>query len=323
MNNLISQNQFEIQSNEYLKKITDLEFENSVLSQKNKLLEKKLESLTTKYNDLKKELFDIEEHINYCKDNQIQLVEYNKNDNKKQASTEINKDNFNVFKNKIKTLFEYDDNFLNTDSDIVVYNMIIDNIMELKTQNLSLRRAVEGFKNIIEKNNNNKNYNNFNYKNININNINNNNNTDDDNNLNDGNITPISPIEYNKNFNYNINNMNNNYNSNNNSFDIDDKEKLMNNNFDNIANNDNIGGGYTYNIVDAVSETNDMDKYYINDDINKRCLNSKRDFNDLMNNINNLHKVFKTESYNFEKPKITTNNYSYLLNRPRKYHKYI
>jgi hypothetical protein len=319
MNNLISQNQFEIQSNEYLKKITDLEFENSVLSQKNKLLEKKLESLTTKYNDLKKELFDIEEHINYCKDNQIQLVEYNKNDNKKQASTEINKDNFNVFKNKIKTLFEYDDNFLNTDSDIVVYNMIIDNIMELKTQNLSLRRAVEGFKNIIEKNNNNKNYNNFNYKNI--NNINNN--TDDDNNLNDGNITPISPIEYNKNFNYNINNMNNNYNSNNNSFDIDDKEKLMNNNFDNIANNDNIGGGYTYNIVDAVSETNDMDKYYINDDINKRCLNSKRDFNDLMNNINNLHKVFKTESYNFEKPKITTNNYSYLLNRPRKYHKYI
>jgi hypothetical protein len=323
MNNLISQNQFEIQSNEYLKKITDLEFENSVLSQKNKLLEKKLESLTTKYNDLKKELFDIEEHINYCKDNQIQLVEYNKNDNKKQASTEINKDNFNVFKNKIKTLFEYDDNFLNTDSDIVVYNMIIDNIMELKTQNLSLRRAVEGFKNIIEKNNNNKNYNNFNYKNININNINNNNNTDDDNNLNDGNITPISPIEYNKNFNYNINNMNNNYNSNNNSFDIDDKEKLMNNNFDNIANNDNIKGGYTYNIVDAVSETNDMDKYYINDDINKRCLNSKRDFNDLMNNINNLHKVFKTESYNFEKPKITTNNYSYLLNRPRKYHKYI
>jgi hypothetical protein len=322
MNNLISQNQFEIQSNEYLKKITDLEFENSVLSQKNKLLEKKLESLTTKYNDLKKELFDIEEHINYCKDNQIQLVEYNKNDNKKQASTEINKDNFNVFKNKIKTLFEYDDNFLNTDSDIVVYNMIIDNIMELKTQNLSLRRAVEGFKNIIEKNNNNnKNYNNFNYKNININNINTN--TDDDNNLNDGNITPISPIEYNKNFNYNINNMNNNYNSNNNSFDIDDKEKLMNNNFDNIANNDNIGGGYTYNIVDAVSETNDMDKYYINDDINKRCLNSKRDFNDLMNNINNLHKVFKTESYNFEKPKITTNNYSYLLNRPRKYHKYI
>ena len=319
MNNLISQNQFEIQSNEYLKKITDLEFENSVLSQKNKLLEKKLESLTTKYNDLKKELFDIEEHINYCKDNQIQLVEYNKNDNKKQASTEINKDNFNVFKNKIKTLFEYDDNFLNTDSDIVVYNMIIDNIMELKTQNLSLRRAVEGFKNIIEKNNNNKNYNNFNYKNI--NNINNN--TDDDNNLNDGNITPISPIEYNKNFNYNINNMNNNYNSNNNSFDIDDKEKLMNNNFDNIANNDNIRGGYTYNIVDAVSETNDMDKYYINDDINKRCLNSKRDFNDLMNNINNLHKVFKTESYNFEKPKITTNNYSYLLNRPRKYHKYI
>ena len=319
MNNLISQNQFEIQSNEYLKKITDLEFENSVLSQKNKLLEKKLESLTTKYNDLKKELFDIEEHINYCKENQIQLVEYNKNDNKKQTSTELNKDNFNVFKNKIKTLFEYDDNFLNTDSDIVVYNMIIDNIMELKTQNLSLRRAVEGFKNIIEKNNNNKNYNNFNYKNI--NNINNN--TDDDNNLNDGNITPISPIEYNKNFNYNINNMNNNYNSNNNSFDIDDKEKLMNNNFDNIANNDNIGGGYTYNIVDAVSDTNDMDKYYINEDINKRCLNSKRDFNDLMNNINNLHKVFKTESYNFEKPKITTNNYSYLLNRPRKYHKYI
>ena len=37
MNN---QNQFDIQSKEFLKKITDLEFENSVLSQKNKFSKK-------------------------------------------------------------------------------------------------------------------------------------------------------------------------------------------------------------------------------------------------------------------------------------------
>ena len=330
MNNQKVQNQFEIQSKEFLKKITDLEFENSVLSQKNKLLEKKLESLTTRYNDLKKELFDIEEHINFCKDNQIQLVNYNQNqnqnDNKKPVSTEMSKDNFNVFKNKIKTLFEYDDNFLNTDSDIVVYNMIIDNITELKTQNLSLRRAVEGYKNIIEKNNNinlsnnNNNYQKNNYKNYNT--INNNiNNIDDNNNLNDGNINPISPIGYDQRFNFNINNKNN-YSINNNSLDIDDNDKILNNNINN--NIDNVGGGYTYNIIGSESDINDADKYYMNDEsINKRCMNSKRDFNDLMNNINKLHKVFQTENYNYESPKMTTNNYSYLLNKPRIYHKYI
>ena len=66
MNNQEDRTSLEIQNQEFIKKITDLEFENSLLSQKNKNLEQKLESLTIKYNDLKKELFDIEQHINFC-----------------------------------------------------------------------------------------------------------------------------------------------------------------------------------------------------------------------------------------------------------------
>ena len=80
-------NQFEIQANEYIKKIEDLEYQNSLLSQKNKLLEKQLESFTNKYNDLKQEVFDIEEHFNYCKDNQLEIInltqEESKNNKKK------------------------------------------------------------------------------------------------------------------------------------------------------------------------------------------------------------------------------------------------
>ena len=164
--------QFEIQTNEYIKKIADLEFENSLLSQKNTLLEKQLESLTNKYNELKKELFDIEEHINFCKDNQIKIINFNQNEDNKNKK-EINQNNFYAFKNKIKILFEYDDNFMNTDSEIAVFNMIIDNITDIKSENLSLRKALEDLKNIIDKNNFNNNINN-NYNNINMNNIDNN-----------------------------------------------------------------------------------------------------------------------------------------------------
>ena len=170
--------QFEIQTNEYIKKITDLEFQNSLLTQKNTLLEKQLESLTNKYNELKKELFDIEEHINFCKDNQVKIINFSQNDTNKNKK-EINPNNFYAFKNKIKILFEYDDNFMNTDSEITVFNMIIDNITDIKSENLSLRKALEDLKNIIDKNNFNNNINN-NFNNINLgNNLN-----DVDNNIN-------------------------------------------------------------------------------------------------------------------------------------------
>ena len=247
MNSQKAQTQFEIQTNEFIKKITDLEFENSLLSQKNKLLEKKLESLTNKYNDLKKELFDIEEHINFCKDNQIQLVNYNQTGNTN--PNEINKENFNAFKNKIKILFEYDDNFIKTDSDIVAYNMIIDNITSLKNDNLSLRKTLEDLKSIIDKNNRN-NYNNNNI-NLNLNNINN-----LESNLNNNNISPIGLERH---FNNNINN----FGMDNDSFDIDNKDQNLNNN--------NIG--YTYNIISGSEQNNNIPQNYQNYDIDKRCMN--------------------------------------------------
>ncbi len=297
INSQKAQTQFEIQTNEFIKKITDLEFENSLLSQKNKLLEKKLESLTNKYNDLKKELFDIEEHINFCKDNQIQLVNYTQTGNINQ--NEINKENFNAFKNKIKILFEYDDNFIKTDSDIVVYNMIIDNITSLKNDNLSLRKTLEDLKSIIDKNNRN-NYNNNNI-NLNIKNINN-----LESNLNNNNISPIG-LE--KHFNNNINN----FGMDNDSFDIDNKEQNLNNN--------NIG--YTYNIISGSEHNNNILQNYQNYDIDKRCMNSKMYLNNLMNNIDDLQKVFKTENFNYDLPKTNKNKYSSSLNKRRLYHKYI
>jgi len=297
MNNQKAQTQFEIQTNEFIKKITDLEFENSLLSQKNKLLEKKLESLTNKYNDLKKELFDIEEHINFCKDNQIQLVNYTQTGNINQ--NEINKENFNAFKNKIKILFEYDDNFIKTDSDIIVYNMIIDNITSLKNDNLSLRKSLEDLKSIIDKNNrNNSNNNNINLNIKNINNL--------ESNLNN-NI--ISPIGLEKHFNNNINN----FGMDNDSFDIDNKEQNLNNN--------NIG--YTYNIISGSEHNNNILQNYQNYDIDKRCMNSKMYLNNLMNNIDDLQKVFKTENFNYDLPKTNKNKYSSSLNKRRLYHKYI
>ena len=151
-------NQLEIKNNEFIKKITDLEFEKSLLSQKNKLLEKKLESLTKKYNELQKELIDIETHIDFCKENQIQIVDLAQKDQSNQK--EINQNNFYNFKNKIKILFEYDDDFLNIESDSTVFNMIIDNIKNIQNDNLNLRRTLEDLKGLIEKNNN-QNINNY------------------------------------------------------------------------------------------------------------------------------------------------------------------
>ena len=258
--------QFEIQANEYIKKIADLEFDNSTLSQRNKLLEKRLETLTKKYNDLKKEIFDIEEHINYCKINELDLVNFNQKGNS--HKNELNQENFNIFKNKIKTLFEYDDKFMNLDSEITVFNMIIDDITHIKNENLNLRKALEDLKNIIEENNNNKFNNNLSISNYDS-----------------------------KNFIVENNSL---------------KEKnIRNNNYD-----------YTYDITNS-REMNDINlKNYQNyDDIDKLGMNSKMDLNSLMNNIDNLQKVFKTENDMYDIPK-SSNNYSYGFNK-HLYHKYI
>ena len=288
MNYQKEQNPLEIQNNEFIKKISNLEYENLLLSQKNKLIEKKLESLTIKYNNLKKELFDIEEHIAFCKENQMQLVNYNQNQNPKNDNPkELNPDNFNTFKNKIKILFEYDNAFLNIDSDITVFNMIIDNITNIKNENLNLRKTVEDLKKIIEKRNN------------------------DIYNYNIGNNIKI-----------NNNNMDKAFQVKNNIQGVDNSLKInRNKGNEKLFNNK----GYTYHIVTGsgsdMSKNLNSNLEYNYDDIEKRCMNSKMYLNNLMNNIDNLQKVFKTES-NYDLPKSTTKN-NYSFSRPRCYHKYI
>jgi hypothetical protein len=238
MNNISGKNQFEIQAKEYIKKIEDLQFENSLLSQKNKLLEKQLESLTNKYNDLKKEIFDIEEHINFCKENQLDLINLNQKDNIGNIK-EINQQNFNIFKNKIKLLFEYDENFMKTDSEEVVFNMIIDNINNIKNENLNLRKTLEDLKKIMESNNKNNNMNVYN--NIDTNNINNFNeiNNEQSFNYNKNNIGMV-----NDGFTYDITtDLDNNYDLNNDNFNNMNKSKtlkkdlnILMNNIDNLNN---------------------------------------------------------------------------------------
>ena len=287
-------NQLEIENSEFIKKITDLEFEKSLLSQKNKLLEKKLESLTKKYNELQKELIDIETHIDFCKENQIQIVDLAQKDQSNQK--EINQNNFYNFKNKIKILFEYDDDFLNNDSDSTVFNMIIDNIKNIQNDNLNLRRTLEDLKGLIEKNNN---------QNINNNYIINNrkefnNNNNDVNNINLGNMENLNmdihnPIIYEKHFNYDKNNIGFGQDS-----IITDEEKILRNN--------------NYN-----------NKYDINYNPNPIYNNnSKIDLNNLMNSIDNLQNVFTSEEDNMNYPSLHNKKYSSQLNRQhRLYHKYI
>ena len=131
---------------ELVKKIKELEFMNSSLIQTNELLTKKLNNLTEKYNSLKNDLYDMDLHIIFCKKNLIELVQYNKEENQQKIDN-----NFILFKKKIKMLFEYDDDFMKTDSDITVYNMIIDNIKQIKHENLLLNKNLQELKNFNKK----------------------------------------------------------------------------------------------------------------------------------------------------------------------------
>ena len=126
-----------------IKKIKYLEYINSSLKQTNQLLSNKLYSITKKYNDLKNELYDTECHINFCKKNLLDLIDFKKEQKEKKDK------NFMVFKNKIKTLFEYGDDFMKTNSETVVFNMIIDNIKNILEENTSLRKNLFELKKVI------------------------------------------------------------------------------------------------------------------------------------------------------------------------------
>ena len=247
----------EFEGEVFEKKIRDLEFEKLFLSQKNNLLEKQLESITNQYNDLKKELLDIEEHISFCKENQLQLLNFIENE---KNSPNLNQNNFSIFKSKIKTLFEYSDDFLKTDSETTIFNMIIDNIKNLQDENLTLRKTLEDLNNLIGKNKKNNDDYNFenNYNNKTIKNISSSN--------------SFAPNEYiNKN---NINYNNNIYNFNNYSLD-------------NNMTNENI----SYDNFNNIDDTNEMN--YINDNFGEKDVNSKVYFDELMNSVNNIKNVFK------------------------------
>ena len=126
-----------------IKKIKYLEYINSSLKQTNQLLSNKLYSITKKYNDLKNELYDTECHINFCKKNLLDLIDFKKEQKEKKDK------NFMIFKNKIKTLFEYGDDFMKTNSETVVFNMIIDNIKNILEENTSLRKNLFELKKVI------------------------------------------------------------------------------------------------------------------------------------------------------------------------------
>ena len=126
-----------------IKKIKYLEYINSSLKQTNQLLSNKLYSITKKYNDLKNELYDTECHINFCKKNLLDLIDFKKEQKEKKDK------NFMIFKNKIKTLFEYGDDFMKTNSETVVFNMIIDNIKNILEENTSLRKNLFELKKIL------------------------------------------------------------------------------------------------------------------------------------------------------------------------------
>ena len=127
-----------------IERIKYLEFLNSSLIQTNKLLSNQLCSLTKKYNDLKNELYDTECHINFCKQNLVELISFKKEEDKEKKDK-----NFLIFKNKIKTLFKYGDDFMKTNSDMIVYNMIIDSIEIIQEENIYLRKNLDELKKVI------------------------------------------------------------------------------------------------------------------------------------------------------------------------------
>ena len=142
-----------------LQRIKYLEHLNSLLKQTNKLLSNKLISLTKKYNDLKNELFDTECHINFCKKNLTELIAFKKEEDKDTPNK-----NFLTFKNKINSLFGYGDNFMKINSEITIYNIIIDNIQSIQEENINLRKSLDEMHKILYNSNESNNDNNY-YKN--------------------------------------------------------------------------------------------------------------------------------------------------------------
>ena len=86
------------------------------------------------------------------KQNLVELISFKKEEDKEKKDK-----NFVIFKNKIKTLFKYGDDFMKTDSEIIIFNMIIDNIENIQEENISLRKNLEELKKIIYQNNDNNN----------------------------------------------------------------------------------------------------------------------------------------------------------------------
>ena len=181
-------------------------------------------------------------------------------------------------------------------SDKIIFNMIIDDIKDIKNENLELKQSLEDLNKLNYYNKNNINYNNFNY-NENIN------------------MDKLSPITHKKNI--NVGNMG--LGLENDSFISDDKEKILRNNKNYINNYDNA-----YKVKNQPYMNNNLDENYEN--IEKRCINSNRHLNNLINNVDNMKAFLNDMEFNELPPsqnKYSNMNYLSSINKHRLCHKYI
>ena len=175
-------------------------------------------------------------------------------------------------------------------SDTIIFNMIIDDIKDIKNENLELKQSLEDLNKLNYYNKNNINYNNFNF-NENIN------------------MDKLSPITYKKND--NVGNMG--LGLENDSFISDDKEKILRNNKNYINNYDNA-----YKVKNQPYMNNNLDENYEN--IEKRCINSNRHLNNLINNVDNMKAFLNDMEFNELPPsqnKYSNMNYLSSINKHR------
>ena len=64
----------------------------------------------------------------------------------------IQNKNFLIFKNKINSLFEYGDDFMKINSEMTIYNIIIDNIQNIQEENINLKMNLDELHKMVNQN---------------------------------------------------------------------------------------------------------------------------------------------------------------------------
>jgi hypothetical protein len=57
-----------------------------------------------------------------------------------------------IFKNKINSLFEYGDDFMKINSEMTIYNIIIDNIQNIQEENINLKMNLDELHKMVNQN---------------------------------------------------------------------------------------------------------------------------------------------------------------------------